>query len=265
MAISRHISSTETIGLAEFRRRVQLKVDPENPETLLNAADDIIALANNSDMLVESIKRDLGRWKEGQFGMYTPQSYLLDTFGKFTVRINLWKSAGMSEAELAFFSYASYHNHDFPFLTTNYYGPGYRTSIYGATTSWRVAKPGDFIDMEFLEETDLPPGKVMYYRKNVDVHSQIPPVEDSASLNLMIDNRDDLERNQFYFDVKSRRILGRVENTVAKRLTLLDLGYYLAEERSLAVLDEIARTTSCEATREKAMEIIFASSRNAAQ
>jgi hypothetical protein len=258
VALSLHASTDEVIDLAEFRRRVLAKVDPADPATLLRAGTDIVALANNRNLLVDQIRHDLANWRSGELRMYTPQSYLLDSFGKFTVRINLWKAAGMSAAELDFYSYASYHNHDFPFLTTQYYGPGYRTSIYEADADWRHAMPGDRLPMRFLEETDLPAGKVMYYRKHLDVHSQIPPPADSASLNLMLDDEQDLDRNQFYFDVASGRIIGRVENTVAKRLALLDFGHGLADQRSLPVLQRIARDTACEATRRKARELIDA-------
>lgn len=120
---------------------------------------------------------------------------------------------------------------------------------------WRRAAPGDRLPLRFLEETDLPRGKVMYYRKHLDVHSQIPPPTDSASLDLMLDDDEDLERNQFYFDAASGRIIGRVENTVAKRLALLDFGHGLADERNLSVLRRIARETACKATRRKAHEL----------
>jgi hypothetical protein len=255
MAVSLHVSTGEVIDLVEFRKRVLSKVDPKDPATLLRASEDIVALANNHALLTDQIRDDLADWKRGELRMYTPQSYLLDAFDTFTVRINLWKATGMSAAELDFFSYASYHNHDFPFLTTQFYGPGYRTSIYEATADWRLAAPGDRLPLRFLEETDLPHGKVMYYRKHLDVHAQIPPPADSASLNLMLDDAEDLDRNQFYFDVASGRIIGRVENTVAKRLALLDFGHGLADERSLSVLHRIARETACEATRRKAREL----------
>lgn len=257
MAVSLHALTDHVIDLAEFRKRVRAKVDPKNPTTLLHVSEDIVALANNQSLLVDQIKSDLTYWKTGELRMYTPQSYLLDMFDKFTVRINLWKASGMSTAELDFFSYSSYHNHDFPFLTTQYYGPGYKTSIYeAADVNWRHVTLGERLELRFLEETDLPHGKVMYYRKHSDIHSQIPPSADSASLNLMLDDEEDLHRNQFYFDVTSGRIIGRVENTVSKRLTLLELGRDLADERSLPVLRRIAHETACEATRHKVLELI---------
>ncbi|KRE88812.1 hypothetical protein ASG87_09600 [Frateuria sp. Soil773] len=258
MATTLSISTAETIGLDEFRKRVLQKVDPDDPDTLLNAGHDMVALANNDKLLLEHIRSDLANWKADQISMYTPQCCLLDSFGRFKVRINLWKSSGMTEAEMDFFSYTSYHNHDFSFLTTNYYGPGYRTRIYQASAPWRSVMPGSAVEMDFLEEAILSPGKVMYYRKDIDVHSQIPPQQDSASINLLLDNDDDATGSQFYFDAAEKRIIGRVENNLSKRLTLLDFGYALAGAQSLEALHAIAENHPCGITRGKAAEIIEA-------
>jgi hypothetical protein len=254
MAISQFPSTTETIDLAEFRGRVLAKVDPDHPETLLQVSHDIVALANDPNLLTDRILADLEDGQMGQSCMYSPQSCLLDTFGQFTVRINLWKAAGLSSAEQDYFSYFLYHNHDFAFLTTNYYGPGYATSIYEADEDWERLGPGDPVSMRFLERTTLPPGKVMYYRKGMDLHSQIPPPQDSASLNLLIDNRMGADRTQFYFDVATARIVGRVENMLARRLTALDFGRFLASPQSMPVLNAIAATSPCRATRDKARQ-----------
>lgn len=256
MATSLSVATTQTIDLAEFRRRVLIKVDPSQPDTLIHIAEDLVALSNNHDLLARIIYDDLRQWPVDKPKMYTPQSCLLDAFDGFSVRINLWKAQGLTDAEKAYFSYLSYHNHDFPFITANYYGPGYSTSIYEVGTDAMQAAPGDKIDIRFLEETMLPPGKVMYYRKWQDVHSQIPPTQDSASINLLIDNRNDLDRNQFYFDVDAREVLGRVENTVAKRLSALDFGWHIGSRKATPLLREINRVTSCGATAEKAADLM---------
>lgn len=256
MALSLPIKTNEVIDLAEFRRRVRIKVDPNRPDTLMHAAEDLVALSNDRDLLARLISDDLRQWPMAEPRMYTPQSYLLDTFDEFSVRINLWKAQGLTGAEKTYFSYLSYHNHDFPFITTNYYGPGYSTSIYEAVADWLQAGPGDTVDLCFLEETTLPPGKVMYYRKWLDVHSQIPPLADSASINLLMDNKSDLYRNQFYFDIDSNKISGRVENIVSKRLTALDLGRFLGGVDSIPLLSELLHSTKCTATSIKSAQII---------
>ena len=262
MAISAYLDISEVIDLKEFRRRVRAKVDPSQPDTLMNAAPDLLALANDGGLMARLIREDLRQLSEKAPRMYTPQSYLLDSFDVYSVRINLWKAGQrLTDAETSYFSYLSYHNHDFPFITANYYGPGYRTSIYEGEADWQSATPGQPVDLRFLEETSLPPGKVMYYRKWLDVHSQLPPTADSASLNLMLDNPDDLDRNQFYFDVDTQEIVGRVENTVAKRLAALEVGRFLGSSDVIEPLKRLAETTSCAATAAKAEEVAAALAR----
>jgi hypothetical protein len=77
----------------------------------------------------------------------------------------------------------------------------------------------------------------------------------------MLDNPGDLDRNQFYFDVDTQEIVGRVENTVAKRLAALEVGRFLGSSDVIEPLKRLAETTSCAATAAKAEEVAAALAR----
>ena len=130
MPIELEIATDERIDLEEFRRRVLDKVDPEDDASLASVAVDLVALANNRDILLHQITCDIGMWRRPDFAMYSAQSCVLDRFGPYTVRANLWPSVVTTEGEFSALSYNSYHDHNFSFLTTNLYGPGYRTDLY---------------------------------------------------------------------------------------------------------------------------------------
>ncbi|UPG88751.1 hypothetical protein L2Y96_15225 [Luteibacter aegosomaticola] len=246
----------EIIGLSEFRRRVVAKVDPQDEATLRNISLDLVALANNEEILLSQMAKDIGLWREPDFAMYSAQSCILDRFGPFTVRANIWPSVAVTRGEKSALSYNAYHDHNFSFATTNIYGPGYVTDLFEVPASERQLNVADTVDIRSVGEWQLRKGRVVIYSKGSDVHAQLPPLEPSASLNLIVSGEDVLYGDQFYFDPKRKMIIGMVENVVAKRMSLLELGRYLAGPRSVACLREISESCKCVRSAAIAAELL---------
>jgi hypothetical protein len=256
MPIEVRVESSEMIDLREFRRRVFSKVDPSDPATLMSVCKDIAALASNRNLLLEVIGRDLASWREHSFSMYSAQSCILDRFGPFTVRVNLWPANARTSGERSALSYHSYHDHNFSFVTTNFYGPGYNTDLIERDACGSLLHVGDVVKMCRRGERRLEEGTVVIYRKGVDIHAQIPPVSASASLNLIMSDEDVLFGDQFYYDPASSRVIGLVENVVGKRMSLIELGRYITGPASTDALRNVAEWCPCRRSSDVAVEVL---------
>lgn len=256
MPMEMDATTHEQIDLVEFRRRVLEKVDPRRPSTLVNAGFDLVALSNNSNLLLDRMRRDMGSWRAPRFSMYSAQSCLLERFGPFSVRINIWPSEISTKAEREALSYNAYHDHNFSFLTTNFYGPGYTTEIYEYALDRQPASVGDNVDLTRVGEKQLSPGKVFFYLKSADMHAQLPPVERSASLNLILTDDDVLNDDQYYFDVATSRISGMVENVASKRASVIDFGNFLWSEEAAEILRSLVAISPCHRTRKRVAALL---------
>jgi hypothetical protein len=256
MPIEMTVRTEEVIDLDEFKKRVLAKVKPDDPASLALIAHDIVALANNRTLLIDRITSDIASWRSHRFAMYSAQSCILDRFGPFMVRINLWPAGISTPGEKDALSYNAYHDHNFSFATTNFYGPGYRTDLFELNDQECRREVGDVVRMTSVGEWRLGKGCVVVYRKGVDMHAQIPPDKDSASLNLIISEDDVLFGDQFYYDPATSRVVGMVENVVGKRMSLVELGRYIAGPESALALKRFVAGVRCQRSAEIAAQIL---------
>ena len=156
------------------------------------------------------------------------------------------------------FSYGLAHNHNFSFLTIGYFGPGYRSEIYEADPSKVEGYMGESVELKFLEDTTLPVGKMMIYRRGWDVHTQLPPEGLSISLNLLMASSGNNAVTQYYVDTETGKIIGFPDvNTSSKRLTLLDLAGCIGDLNTVDLLDRVVQTSTCFRTRVSAARAIL--------
>ena len=193
--------------------------DPADEESLQSAAIGLKRLANNrtflGDMLIKQLE---SRFRDsGVESAYGPQSIVLSRMrGNSFLRANIWPS----EDESCFkasgadaFVYGVPHDHNFAFLTAGYFGPGYGSDYYEydyeTVAGWR----GEIADLRFIERTSLGEGKLMLYRANRDVHSQLPPSSLSVSLNIMHIDPSQGWYDQYGFDLDSNAVTGILNPT----------------------------------------------------
>jgi hypothetical protein len=260
MAISTFHKIDKHIGVDEFVDYVDNNIDITSDESIVSAAPMLQALANNKETLIDLFNQDLLRYETAQGASYSQSSTILGRGQKqgFIVRTNMWPPRGNSKVrtiEGALFSYDLPHDHNFSFLTANYFGPGYETEIWECDDPSKIVGHVDeHVALTFLERTRLTPGKQMYFRRQRDIHIQYPPEEYSVSLNLMIANRQDLLADQFEFDTKNNRIVAFPEGTISsRRVFTMKMAGAIGNENTADILMHIAKTHPCRRTREAAL------------
>lgn len=254
-----------TINVDEFIRVAAGVVDPDDFESLHGVVGEFAALGTNKEFLVEHFNRELVKSDTRRLAQYlSPQSYVFaaSPCGKIAVRCNIWvKPEGSSDKralESRIFSYGLSHNHNFSFLTVGYFGPGYRSKIYEADPNKVEGYLGERVVLKFLEDTTLPLGKMMIYRRGLDVHTQLPPEGLSISLNLLMASNANAGVTQYYVDTETSRIIGFPEvNASSKRLTLLELAGCIGDWNTVDLLDSVVRTSPCFRTRVSAARAVI--------
>ena len=193
--------------------------EPEDEGSLANGAIALKRLANDrsflGDLLIEQLKR--GHRDVGIESAYGPQSIVLSRMrGRSFLRANIWPS----EEEACFrasgsdaFVYGFPHDHNFSFLTVGYFGPGYGSDYYEYDYEDVAGYRGEVCDLRFVERTNLEEGKLMLYRANRDVHSQLPPPSMSVSLNIMHIDPAQAWSDQYGFDLDSNAVTGVLNPT----------------------------------------------------
>jgi hypothetical protein len=165
--------------------------EPRNEASLLHAAGWLRRLGNNRDFLARVLLAELAARHKQDDGssVYGPQVIVLSPLGReFFLRANIWPSRD----EHAFrasggdsFVYGLPHDHNFDFLTLGYFGPGYWSDNWEYDHRAVAGAVGEKAGLRFAGRSCLEPGKVLHYRAHRDVHSQLPPVALSVSLNVM--------------------------------------------------------------------------------
>ena len=186
--------------------------DPACEDRLLQTAVWLRRLTNNrtflGDMLIDQLKKDS---KSAPIDSgYSPQAIVLSPrHGNVFLRANIWPS----EQDQCFqasgaktFVYGVPHDHNFSFLTSGYFGPGYRSDYYEYDYASVAGYPGEKPELKFIERSALSEGKMMLYRAHKDIHSQIPPESLSVSLNVMHVDPAQHWFDQYGFDLEKGEI-----------------------------------------------------------
>lgn len=239
-----HYDDDQTIGVREFQIAVEERVDPDDPSTMMNVGRELVRLSNNRDLLAAGFARQLGSWDTHSFSMYSPQSSILTTFGRFIVRVNFWPVLPDDPRRRKILgqllSYYGFHDHNFSFLTTHFFGPGYETDMY----AYDYNAVEGFID-EPVELTPqgrhrLAKGDVFLYQQGIDIHSQIPPDEMSGSINLMLREPEGASIDEQYaFDVRRSRISKYIDSIGHKQNSLLGFCRTMGDETTARRVEKL--------------------------
>lgn len=185
----------EACSLAECIEALgELGFDPDDPASTAAAAGSLRRLANNrdflGDLLVERLTEKGGATIDSGHGL---QAIVLSRPkhnhpGAAFLRAAIWpcpRDHVFRTSGAASFVYGAPHDHNFDFLTVGYCGPGYASDYYEDDFEAVAGYPGEDAGLRFVERSVLSPGKLMLYRRHVDVHSQLPPESLSVSVNVM--------------------------------------------------------------------------------
>lgn len=195
-------------------------------------------LGRNRDFLTDLAIDELKGRCEGQHrgNGYGAQVFLLrPPDGRYVLRANFWParadSAVRASGTAAFF-YDLPHDHNFPFLTYGYLGPGYWSDYFEYDVAAVAGVPGEQAGLRFVERSRLEPGKLMLYRMRRDVHVQLPPDSFSVSLNILGADPAQPWLDQYRFDISRGVIVEGLTCTAAE--ALLAIAVHAANGRDLA-------------------------------
>lgn len=193
-------------------------VDLADEASLAHCADLLAGLQRNRLFLADRVIAELKASYAGQLATnrYSAQVFLLHRSPRgYFLRANLWPAATdavyAASGPLAF-AYGLPHDHNFHFLTTGYFGPGYVSDYYDYDAEQVDGRIGEPLNLQFVERSSLSEGKMMLYRAHRDIHSQLPPESLSVSLNIMDEGEHVPWRDQYIVDLE--------HGTIAKRPTL---------------------------------------------
>ncbi len=233
-----HIELGELVEALEGGR-----FDPEDDDSIAEFGPLLGRLGNNrrflGDIAIEELKQQCsGQVARNQYG---PQVILLHGSKKFLIRANFWPAATdsvvVNSGSDPFF-YGVPHDHNFSFLTVGYLGPGYWSDYYEYDYDAVVGFPGERAGLRFVERSRLSEGRLMLYRRHVDIHSQLLPDSLSVSLNVLALSTTAEFRDQYRFDLQ-RHEVGAILNPSALQ-TLVRLAGHLGGEEGRALVEEFA-------------------------
>jgi hypothetical protein len=150
----------------------------------------------------------------------------------------------------AAFFYDMPHDHNFPFLTYGYLGPGYWSDYYEYDVGALTGLPGEPAGLRFVERARLEPGRLMLYRMRRDVHVQLPPDNFSVSLNILGADPAQPWLDQYRFDISRGTIAGGLTCTGAEALVALAVHF---GGNGMDLATDLARRHPCERMRATAV------------
>lgn len=235
----------EAIGLGDLVETLETQgFDPSDEESMAAFGPALRRLANNrsflGDLVIEELKHHCSTQRARNH--YSSQVILLHgTSKKFLLRANFWPAETdgvvVNSGRDPFF-YGLPHDHNFSFLTVGYLGSGYWSDYYEYDYGAVLGVPDEEIALRFVERSRLSPGKVLLYRKNLDVHSQLPPDDLSVSLNILALSPTSEFSEQYSFDT-ARSTIARVINASALE-TLVRLAGHIGGDKGAELIDRVA-------------------------
>jgi hypothetical protein len=239
--------ASDSIELGELVEQLETShFDAEDEESIASFGPVLARLGNNRTFLADLVIEELKQRCSDQVArnQYGPQVILLHGSSRnFLIRANFWPATSDSvvvNSGTDPFFYDLPHDHNFSFLTVGYLGPGYWSDYYEYDYGSVVGFPGEKVDLKFVERSCLSEGKVMLYRRHLDVHRQLPPDSLSVSLNILATSPVTEFRDQYRFDVDKGEI-GSILNPSALA-TLVRIAAHFGGENGKDLLEGFART-----------------------
>lgn len=247
------------IGLEELVEALDAtRFDARDEEEFAALGPLLARLGRNRDFLAELAIGELkGRCEAQHSGNgYGAQVILLHPpNGRTVLRANFWPARAdpvvRASGTDAFF-YDLPHDHNFPFLTYGYLGPGYWSDYFEYEVGAIAGVPEEDARLRFVERSRLEPGKLMLYRMRRDIHVQLPPDDFSVSLNILGADPSQPWLDQYRFDIGRGTIAQGLTCTAAE--ALLAVAAHIANGQDLAAA--FVRHHPCDRMRVTALDAL---------
>jgi hypothetical protein len=232
--------------------------DARDEESFAALGPLLARLGRNREFLAELAIDELKGRCEGQHrgNGYGAQVFLLrPPDGRYVLRANFWPAREdplVRASGPAAFYYDLPHDHNFPFLTYGYLGPGYWSDYFEYDVDALAGVPGEDAALRFVERSRLEPGRLMLYRMRRDIHVQLPPDAFSVSLNILGADPTQPWLDQYRFDISRGVIAEGLTCTGAE--ALLAVAAHIANGADLAAA--FAQRHPCERMRVTALDAL---------
>ena len=236
-------------------------VDLADDASLARCVQLLAALARNRSFLADRVIAELKASYADQLAAnrYSAQVFLLHRSRRgWFLRANLWPAATdavYAASGPAAFAYGLPHDHNFHFLTTGYWGPGYVSDDYDYDPESVDGRLGEPMALNFVGRSRLSEGRMLLYRAHRDIHSQRPPERLSISLNIMDEGEHVPWRDQYIVDL-DRRAIARRPTVAASEMLLRCAVHLTGNGRDVA--DQFARAHPVPRVRANAIAALAA-------
>jgi hypothetical protein len=263
MARSFFSKTDDFYSFEEFIDEISKIIIFADEDSLLSCVDPLFKISNNSnffkDYLNNQLSKNLNSFQKGN--TYSEQSYMLYDCEYFFVRITYWpkliSNLKVRDSQMSLFSYGMVHDHNFSLLTAGYKGDGYMTRLWEYDYESVIGYKNEEIQINFLEETKLYPGKAIYYRPSKDIHCQYPPeIEDSLAINIVLKSDDKFTKRQYEFDINQKKIKDIIYGTMAPNYSLINLASFINNSKTIDLLLQLATEHKISLIRQKSLETI---------
>ncbi|MBO9715182.1 transposase [Sphingomonas sp.] len=252
----------DAIGLDELFETLDASpVDVRDEDAFASLGPLLARLGRNRSFLADLAAAELEKRcarQSAQNGYGAQVLLLRPPGGRYLLRANFWPAAGdavtRASGAAAFF-YGMPHDHNFPFLTHGYFGPGYWSDYYDYDVAPLAGLPGEAAGLRFVQRARLEPGQVMLYRMRRDIHVQLPPDSFSVSLNIMGADPAQPWLDQYRFDVARGTIAEILTHSASE--ALVAIAAHLGG-RGGELAAHLARTHPCDRMRAAAVRALAA-------
>lgn len=238
-------------------------VDVRDEEAFASLGPALARLGRNRTFLGGLALAELRQRCRGQVdgNAYGAQVLLLrPPDGRFVLRANFWPAAqdrALRAGGRGAYFYDLPHDHNFPFLTVGYHGPGYWSDDYRYDVTAIDGSVGEPAGLRHVGRSRLDPGKVLLYRMRDDVHAQLPPDAFSVSLNILGYDAAQPWLDQYRFDIRGNCLAQVLTSTPAEALVTLAVGADLPDALDLA--ESFAACHPCDRMRITALDALVRS------
>ena len=247
------------LGLDELVEALDTtRFDARDEDDFASLGPLLARLGRNRKFLADLAIEELKSRCEGQHAQngYGAQVFLLrPPNGRYVLRANFWPAREdpvVRASGTAAFFYDMPHDHNFPFLTYGYLGPGYWSDYFEYDVDALAGVPGEAAGLRIVERARLEPGRLMLYRMRRDVHAQLPPDSLSVSLNILGADPAQPWLDQYRFDIAKGIVAEGLTATGAEALVAVAVH----TGNGLDLAERFARDHPCQRMRLTALDAL---------
>jgi hypothetical protein len=253
------IEDSQIISLDEFIDTCKQVRDIQSEEGLLGIVPSFRRLGNNKSVLIDALASRLRAGLDPGANVAYLASVMIAVEKNFVIRLNAWARPKPFEKRESF-AFDVPHNHDFNFLTIGYYGPGYDTDLWTLRTKDFIGYVGEKVYLDPQPRRRLTEGRIMHYRRDIDVHLQLDPPSFSMSLNLIPKNPAHTNGSfseQYEFDIATSSVSRLLPGVATRQADLISIAAEIGTLEIDDLVEELLKVSPNRRTRASCLSYLL--------